>query len=64
MVFFAVSRTRSAHSFGEPAVTHRVAKAVVHVDSLGAVRLEHGGERLEIGVNVAEDPRRMAVFEP
>ncbi len=39
------------------AVAHSVAEAVIDVDSLGSVRLEHGGERLEIGVDVAEDPK-------
>src|ERR1019366_1423376 len=39
---------------GRPAVADRVAQAVVHVDALGLVGLEHGAQGLEVGVDVAE----------
>ena len=55
-----VLRDRLAHEVGalvgRAAVAHGVAQAVVDVDALGLVGLEHGAERLEVGVNVAEDP--------
>ena len=40
---------------GRAAVTDRVAEAIEDVDALALVRLEHRGQRLVVGVNVAED---------
>ena len=41
---------------GRAAVADGVAQAVVDVDALRLVGLEHGAQGLEVGVNVAEDP--------
>ncbi len=41
---------------GRAAVADRVAEAVVNVDTLAAVGLEHSAERLVVGVRIAENP--------
>ena len=56
IVVFAISRTEIGALVRRAAVADGVAQAVVDVDLLVAVRLEHGAQRLVVRVDVAEDP--------